>query len=126
MRFKAFWRSNGNMHMADRMEKAQALLDVALSTYDQEILPGLPGDQRYTGAMIANALGIAQRRLTNPDPAQSLLDRLDCDTQEALAKAIREGAVSDATHDGLAATLLDYVDQELEITNPRFLKRRQE
>ncbi|MDH3579890.1 MAG: DUF6285 domain-containing protein [Hyphomicrobiales bacterium] len=112
--------------MADRMEKAQALLDVALSTYAQEILPGLPGDQRYTGAMIANALGIAQRRLTNPDPAQSLLDRLDCDTQEALAKAIREGAVSDATHDGLAATLLDYVEQELEITSPRFLKRRQE
>lgn len=112
--------------MADRMEKADALLDIALSTYTHEILPGLPSDRRYTGAMIANAIGIARRRLTSPDPAQALVDQLDCDTLEGLAEAIREGAVSDASHNGLAETLLEYVEQELAITNPRFLKRRQD
>lgn len=110
--------------MADRTKEAEALLDIALGTYTQEILPGLPSDKRYTGAMVANALGIAQRRLTRPDPGEALVSELDSDTLEGVAGAIREGTISDRTHDRLAEKLLTYVEQELQIANPRFLKRR--
>lgn len=44
---------------------ADLLLSVALETYQREILPHLPPDARYSGAMIANALGIAARQTAN-------------------------------------------------------------
>ena len=112
--------------MADRTTKAQALLDIALDTYAEEILPDLPSEQRYTGAMVANALGIAQRRMASPDPGETLVNELGGDTLEGLALAIRKGTVSDTSHKNLAETLLAHVEQELEISNPRFLKRRRD
>jgi hypothetical protein len=112
--------------MDEQAEKAKALLEIALSTYRDDLLPALPSDKRYTGAMVANALGIAERRLQQPDPADALLAKTEQDTLSNLASAIRSGKVSDTSSGDLARTLLDYVSGELEITNPRFLKRRRE
>jgi hypothetical protein len=41
---------------------AELLLSVALETYKRDVLPHLPSEARYSGAMIANALGIAARQ----------------------------------------------------------------
>ena len=53
--------------MSGPAEKAKNLLDIAVATYAEEIAPALPKDKRYVGAMIASALGAAQRRLSHGD-----------------------------------------------------------
>lgn len=108
----------------DARQKAAALLDVSLATYREEIQPDLPSDKSYMAAMVANAIGIAQRRLSADDPAETLLSALDVETLGNLARDIRSGAINDETHEALAEKLLDYLTAELQITNPRFLKRR--
>ena len=110
--------------MTEQTKKSEALLDIALVSYKEEIQPGLPSEKRYTAAMIANALGMAQRRLESEDPGKALLTELGGETLHDIARDIRAGAISDETHGGLADTLLDYLTAELHITNPRFLKRR--
>ena len=47
------------------------LLDVARSTFVDELLPLLPQDKRLTGLMVANALGIARRMLDAGDAEES-------------------------------------------------------
>ena len=110
--------------MSGALKQAEDLLAIALSTCRDEILPGLAANKRYTLAMIANAIGIAERALTHGDPAKTLLEALGAESLEALARAIRSGHISNASHDGLAAYLLDYLQAELAITNPKFLERR--
>ena len=110
--------------MSDTLKQAEALLTIALETYAQELVPELPPEKRYTGAMVASALGIAQRRLSNPDPGDALLESLDAQNLKALAKALRSGEMSDASRPGLADELLKYLEAELAITNPKFLERR--
>lgn len=111
--------------MGTNTDKAKALLEIALNTYQDDIRPGLDKDKRYTGAMIANALGIAERRLEHDDPTDALVRDLGADDLAALAKAIRAREIADTTHDGLARHLREYVRAELAITNPGFLKRRE-
>jgi hypothetical protein len=111
--------------VTDVTRKAGALLDIALATYDEEIRPGLPKDKRYTGAMIANALGIAQRRLHNPDPEAALLETFGAASLKDLAAAIRNGKISEASRPSLARDFLDHVRADLAVTNPRFLARRE-
>ena len=106
------------------MKQAEELLAIVLSTCRDEILPGLAANKRYTLAMIASAIGIAERRLTHGDPAKALLEALDADSLEALARAIRSGGISDASHDRLSTHLLAYLQAELAISNPKFLARR--
>lgn len=113
--------------MASGEERAKALLSLALRTYQSELQPDLPAAKRYAGAMTGNAMGIALRALQHPAPEARLLARLgggDVRDLTALARAIRTGAVSDATHGTLRDALMDYVTAELAVTNPRFLKRR--
>jgi len=59
--------------MSDAMKQAEALLAIAMETYAQEIASDLPSPKRYTEAMVANALGIARRRLNHPDPGDALV-----------------------------------------------------
>ena len=108
----------------DKTQKAAALLDVSLATYREEIQPDLSSDKRYTAAMVANALGIVQRRLESHDPGKALVRELGGETLQGVARDIRSAAISDATHAPLAGKLLEYLTAELQITNPRFLKRR--
>lgn len=110
--------------MSDAMKQAEALLAIAMETYAQEIAPELPSPKRYTGAMVANALGIARRRLGHPDPGDALAESLGAESIEALAKALRSGKISSASHGELADYLLNYLEAELAITNPKFLEKR--
>lgn len=108
-------------------DRTRDLIDIAIATYREEILPDLPPHKRYVGAMIANAAEIARRRLASEDPARSLLAFI-YGTEPAhlarLARDIRTGQVSEASHAALAPALLRYLQAELEITNPKFLERR--
>ena len=47
--------------MSEQIKQAEALVSIALETYTQEIVPELTSSKRYTGAMVANALGIAKK-----------------------------------------------------------------
>ena len=110
--------------MSDAMKQAEALVNIALDTYTQEIAPELPSAKRYASAMVANALGIAQRRLARPDPGGALVESLDAESLESLAGALRSGKVTTSSHPKLADKLLVYLEAELAITNPKFLERR--
>ncbi len=110
--------------MSDTMKQAEALVNIAFETYTQEIAPGLPPARRYAGAMVTNALGIAQRRLGNPDPGNALVENLGVESLEFIAKALREGKISTASYSELQNILLNYLEAELAITNPKFLNRR--
>lgn len=115
------------MNWKEKMEatdKAKALLDIARQTYADEIAPGLPKEKRYVGAMVASALGVAQRRLEHADPAVQLLENLEASDMKDLAKSIRSGQISDETHERLPTELMNYIEAELAITNPKFLQRR--
>ncbi len=110
--------------MSEQIKQAEALVAIALETYAEEIVPELTSSKRYTGAMVANALGIAKRRLSHPDPADALIESLGAENIEALAGALRSGKISSASHPGLADYLLKYLEAELVIINPKFLERR--
>lgn len=110
--------------MSDAMKQAEALVNIALETYAEEIAPDLPSAKRYAGAMVANALGIAQRRLANPDPGETLVESLGAESIEVIANALREGTISTNSHPELQEILLIYLEAELAITNPKFLERR--
>lgn len=114
--------------MADRSETARALIEIALTTFRDEILTDLSTTKRYQGAMTANALAIAARALAGDAPADKLLAGLGGDAPadlDDLVAAIREGRIGDASHPGLRAALIDYLRAELATTNPRFLASRQ-
>ena len=112
--------------MPDPAQTSRQLLEIALKTYRSEILEELEGSKRYVGAMVANAIDIAARGLTEDDPATQLAGLLENGADAAaLAAAIRSGAVSDETHAGLRDALRAYVRARLQISNPRFLTRRE-
>ena len=110
--------------MSETTKQAEVLVSIALETYTEEITPELPPAKRYTGAMVANALGIAQRRLYSPDPSDALVESVGVESLTALAGALREGKISTASHPDIADRLLKYLEAELAITNPKFLERR--
>lgn len=110
--------------MSEAMKQAEALVTIALETYTEELAPALPSGKRYTGAMVASAFGIAQRRLNRPDPGDALVESLETENTEALAQALRSGKISASSHPDLADELLNYLEAELAITNPKFLERR--
>lgn len=102
------------------------LLRTALAAYRDELLPRLPSDRRYVGAMVANAMDIARRRVAHDDPDKALLTYIYGDRPADLAKLardIRAGQVNETSHGALAGALLHYLQAELAITNPRFLER---
>ena len=113
--------------MAKPNHTSRALLDIAFRTYRDEIQGELTGSKRYTGAMVANAMDIAGRAVAADDPADALLARFYGDGSidlRGLADGIRAGQITEETNPGLLDALLDYVTEQLEITNPRFLERR--
>jgi len=113
--------------VAKPTQTSRALLDIAFKTYRDEILGELAGSKRYSGAMVANAMEIARRGIAATDPAEALLARVSGDGAmdlRGLANDIRAGRVTEETTPGLLDALLDYVAEQLEISNPRFLERR--
>ena len=112
--------------MSDPVSKAKPLIDVAADTFVEEILPEVSAEHRYTAAMAANALSIARRRLSQPDPGENLLATLGVATLGELAGKLRAGELTSAPEQGLREHLLGYVEAELAITNPRFRDQRSE
>ena len=116
--------------MAVKRISAETLIELAVETLKGELQPHLPPEQRYTAAMIANALEIARREiLTDGETARwELLDELypegDGDMSR-LAADIRSGKVNAAKMPGLHGRLRAILVEELRIRNPRFLSSRQ-
>ncbi|MEL6060193.1 MULTISPECIES: DUF6285 domain-containing protein [unclassified Methylobacterium] len=70
-----------------------ALLDAARRSLIEEVVPGLTGRPRYVALMVANAIGIAAREITEADRLRAVgADVLAGAPVEALVAAIRAGA----------------------------------
>ena len=115
--------------MTTRRVDPDALLDLAIDTLRADVLPSLPPEQRYAGAMIANALEIARRGLPGEAEAAEwvLLDDLYDDGEGSLAQLardIREGSLPQGKIGGLAQSLRTLLIAELRVTNPKFLRSR--
>ena len=69
------------------------LLDAARRALTEEVVPGLTGRARYVALMVANAIGIASREITEADRLSATgADVLAAEPVETLIKAIRAGA----------------------------------
>jgi hypothetical protein len=128
---------------ADRFEipDAAALLGTARATLTSDLLPAIPGEQRYTALMVANAMGIAAREIAlGPQARIREIERLrplagqdvapsapaDDDVhalRRAVCAAIRDGRFDDdahatALHDALLAIAID----RLAISDPKAIR----
>jgi hypothetical protein len=115
--------------MTTRRVDPDALLGLAIMTLRADVLPALPPEQRYAGAMIANALEIARRGLPGEAEAAEwvLLDGLYDDGEGSiaqLARDIRAGSLPMGKEVGLAKALRALLIAELRVTNPKFLSAR--
>jgi hypothetical protein len=115
--------------MTTRRVDPDALLDLAIETLRGDVLDALPSEQRYAGAMIANALEIARRGLPGEVEAAEwvLLDDLYDDGEGSiaqLARDIRAGSLPQGKMTGLAQSLRSLLIAELRVTNPKFLAAR--
>jgi hypothetical protein len=115
--------------MTAKGKDPEALLGLAIEMLKSEIQPALPADKRYAAAMLANALEIAMRAVAVEEDAPTLavLDHFYEDgdgTAEQLARDIREGRITDATHGDLGRRLRALVVGELKVRNPRLLAAR--
>lgn len=115
--------------MTNRRITPESLIELAAQTLRAEIMPKLDGNARYQAAMIANALDIARRSImTDGEEARfALLDKVYDDgdgTLADLARDIRSGVVTRATHPELPQMLRSLLVEEIEVRNPRFLEGR--
>ena len=115
--------------MTGRRIDPDALLDLATEMLRSEVLPALSAEQRYAGAMIANALEIARRGLPGETEAAewALLDGLYDEGEGSLrqlALDIRAGSLPEGKIAGLADDLRKLLIAELRVTNPKFLASR--
>jgi len=115
--------------MTTRRIDADALLDLATEMLRADVLPALSAEQRYAGAMIANALEIARRDLAEEVEAAewTLLDSLYEEGEGStvqLARDIRAGTLPEGKERDLAEVLRTLLIAELRVRNPRFLASR--
>jgi hypothetical protein len=69
-----------------------ALLDAARRALTEEVVPGLTGRPRYVALMVANALGIAARDITQAEFWRATAGRVVAgEPVETLIEAIRAG-----------------------------------
>ena len=110
------------------------LLEVARAALRADLLPALPPERRYHGAMIANALAVASRELRLGPAAreaeQHALAALLGSTDQALGELRRSlcHGIRAGLHDGersatLRAILREAVRRRLEISNPEHLTK---
>lgn len=96
------------------------LLRAARAEYEALILPALPTELRYTGAMLKRSLDILLAQATAQAAPESVFASAGFSRAEAVAAHLRSGELSDSP--ALRAALRAYVERKLEQTNPRFLK----
>jgi hypothetical protein len=128
--------------MNDRPD-ARDLIAIARDTYTSEILPALPDSLRFTGLMIANALGIVQRETGLGDgPARAELERLRKllpsrhdesragealraaleDYNRRLAREIRAGRFDGEERAAMLQHLRQTTAEKLAVSNPKALR----
>ena len=106
---------------------ARGLVEIALKTLREVVLPAVPADQRFPALMIANALSIAERELRGNADATDSLKRLlgedgDGDTlSRHLCAAIAEGRFDDRPD--LRPVLWEITRARLAVSNPKYLQR---
>lgn len=115
--------------MTETRVTPDALLSLAAETLKSEVLAALPPEQRYAGAMVANAIEIARRALSGETEAAewALLDNHYDDGEGSLrqlALDIRTGSLPQGKRTGLAAALRALLIAELRVANPKFLASR--
>ena len=115
--------------MTDTRVTPDALLALAIEMLQADVLPALPPEQRYAGAMVANASAIARRGIPGDAEAAewALMDKLYDDGEGSprqLALDIRDGSLPKAKSTNLAAALRAQLIEELRVANPKFLASR--
>ncbi len=106
---------------------ARGLVEIALKTFREVVLPAVPAEQRFPALMIANALSIAERELKGGGDAAGSLQRLlgeegDADTlSRKLCAAIAEGRFDDRPD--LRPVLWEITRARLAVSNPKYLQR---
>ncbi len=118
---------------------ADALLDVALATLQENLLPKLSGRQKFEAAMIARAIAVARQELATVE-ASSASERAGlarlyggevagdiAQLRRKLAADIRARTFKPGTPEEtrLVDHLLDITASELRITNTKYLAQRQ-
>lgn len=109
---------------------ARGLVAIALQTFRDSILPGVPAERRFEALMIANALSIAERELA-ADLAPALAAAVGGLTGESgdlenlapkLCSAIDAGAFDTPERQAdLRKVLWDLTRARLALSNPRLL-----
>lgn len=112
--------------MIRELPDAHNLLETALTSLRNDLLPHLPDHARYTGLMVANALAITLRDL-QADAARAVVSteitRLTGEPDgSALCQAMEAGAFDDPETDrALRQALLAITRARLSINNPKAL-----
>ncbi|MFY8094722.1 MAG: DUF6285 domain-containing protein [Niveispirillum sp.] len=112
--------------MTPELPDAGNLLETALNSLRADLLPHLPDQARYTGLMVANALGIVLRDLragqARAEMAAALTGLIGQDDATALCAAIRAGSFDTADRDiSLRHALMTITRARLSINNPKSL-----
>ena len=102
-------------HAAMELPDAPDLLEMARVTLLSDIVPALSGDAKFRALMVANAMAIAQRRITDGRGLDALAAAADL---RALARAIRGGLDDDGTH----ALLWRHVRARCAVSAPKALQ----
>ncbi|PWC44756.1 hypothetical protein TSO221_17500 [Azospirillum sp. TSO22-1] len=106
---------------------ARGLVEIALKTFREVLLPAVPAEQRFPALMIANALSIAERELKGAaGPAEALRRLLgeegDADTlSRRLCAAIDEGRFDGSAE--LRPVLWEITRARLVVSNPKYLQK---
>ncbi|HEY0833461.1 MAG TPA: DUF6285 domain-containing protein [Azospirillum sp.] len=115
---------------------AQGLVEIALKTLREVVLPAVPAERRFAALMIANALSIAGRELAtgaSAEPAQAeaigglLGGTGDLETlTRRLCAAIDAGDFDAADRQAaLRAVLWDLTRSRLAVSNPKYVQALQ-
>ena len=116
----------------------QDLIDIALATLQEEVLPRLEGEARLSGLMIARAIGIAQQQLLHAEAAGEEMKRIQslyaedlgvdlAAAQQRLAADIRGRRFRRGTpeENRLVDALTATVAAEMRIVNVKYMAQRQ-
>ena len=118
---------------------AAALLDAALTTLQEDLLPGLGGRQKFLAAMIARAISVAKQEIAaaassaqiERNSLARLYGRADDDDlptlRKQLAADIRARKFQPGTPDEtrLIDHLVETTAEELRLSNTKYLAQRQ-
>ena len=114
--------------MSTDQPDARGLIEIALKTFREVVLPAVPTEQRFPALMIANALSIAERELKGAPDTTEALRRLaggEGDA-EALSRSLC-AAIAAGAFDGRDAELRPYLWEltraRLAVSNPKYVQR---